>query len=49
MQFNLSQFDIAILVIECAFHLRWVKAGSGYGQALLRLLTTESSWCILKA
>ena len=29
--------------------LRWVKAGSGYGQALLRLLTTESLWCILKA
>ena len=24
-----------------AIHLRWVKAGSGYGQALLRLLTTE--------
>ena len=29
--------------------LRWVKAGSGYGQAMLRPLTTESLWRILKA
>ena len=29
--------------------LRWVKAGSGYGQALLRPLTTASLWRILKA
>ena len=28
--------------------LSWVKAGSGYGQAL-RPLTTESLWRILKA
>ena len=39
------------LAALCTKSLRWVKAGSGYGQALLRLslLTTESLWCILKA
>ena len=35
----------ALTLVACrlaSFPLRWVKAGSGYGQAMLRLLTTES-------
>ena len=40
---------VCVAVTTLRNMLRWVKAGSGYGQALLRLLTTESLWCILKA
>ena len=40
--FEYSSFYLGGCILMC------VKAGSGWGQALFRILTTESLWCILQ-